>query len=204
MRAGSKGEENASMTRARVAWFALAAAALAAPALAQAGFASLFDGKSLAGWTVVGPPAWSVADGAASADAGATSFLLSDGSYRDFELRVEFWASEDANSGVFIRCASRTEITASGCYEVNIYDQRPDPRYGTGGIVDVAAVSPMPKAGGHWNTMVITAREDVLTVTVNGQTTVDAVHNAAHREGPFALQHAAGTIRFRKIEIRPL
>jgi hypothetical protein len=192
------------MTRGRLILSALAAVALVAPAGAQPGFKSLFDGTSLAGWTTAGEATWSVADGTVSADAGPTIFLVSSGSYRDFELRVEFWVSDDANSGVFIRCASRAEISATACYEVNIYDTRPDPTYGTGAIVNLAAVSPMPKAGGRWNTMVITARKDTFSVTLNGRRTVDAARHAAHREGPFALQRAAGTVRFRKVEIRPL
>jgi hypothetical protein len=192
------------MMRGRRLLAALAAFALAEAAGAQTEFSSLFDGTSLAGWTTAGAAAWSLADGIVSADAGPTTFLVSNGSYRDFELRVEFWVSDDANSGVFIRCASRTEISATACYEVNIYDTRPDPTYGTGAIVDVAPVSPMPKAGGHWNTMVIVARGDTFSVTLNGRRTVDAARDSAHREGPFALQRAAGTVRFRKIEIRPL
>ncbi|MDB5703884.1 MAG: hypothetical protein JWN66_1000 [Sphingomonas bacterium] len=192
------------MTRGRHVLTALAAVTLVAPASAQTKFESLFDGTSLAGWTTAGEAAWSVADGMVSADAGPMTFLVSNGSYRDFELRVEFWVSDDANSGVFIRCASRTEISATACYEVNIYDTRPDPTYGTGAIVDVAAVSPMPKAGGRWNTMIITARNDRFSVTLNGRRTVEAARDAAHREGPFALQRAAGTVRFRKVELRPL
>jgi hypothetical protein len=62
----------------------------------------------------------------------------------------------------------------------------------------------MPKAGGRWNTMVITARGDTFSVTLNGCKTVDAARDSAHREGPFALQRAAGTVRFRRVEIRPL
>ncbi len=191
------------MRAGRRGLLALAAIALIAPAGARTAFVSLFDGTSLAGWTTTGEGAWRVANGAVSADAGPATFLVSNGSYRDFELRVEFWVSDDANSGVFIRCASRTAISATACYEVNIYDTRPDPTYGTGAIVDVAAVSPMPRAGGRWNIMVITAREDRLSVTLNGRRTV-AARDAAHREGPFAIQRAAGTVRFRKIEIRPL
>ena len=183
---------------------ASAVAALAASAVAHTKFEPLFDSSSLAGWTIVGAAAWRVAEGVVSADAGPTTFLVSNGSYRDFELRVEFWVSDDANSGVFIRCASGTGISATTCYEVNIYDTRPDPTYGTGAIVNVAAVSPMPRAGGRWNTMIITARGDRLSVTLNGLRTVAAARDAAHREGPFALQRAAGTVRFRKVEIRPL
>jgi hypothetical protein len=38
--------------------------------------------------------------------------------------------------------------TDRSCYEVNIFDQRKDPTYGTGGIVHFVEVNPMPKAGG--------------------------------------------------------
>jgi len=192
------------MIRGRPLLPALAAIALAAPAGAGTKFESLFDGTSLAGWTTAGKATWAVADGTIFADTGPGIFLVSNRSYRDFELRVEFWVSDDANSGVFIRCASHTGISATACYEVNIYDTRPDPTYGTGAIVDVAPVSPMPKAGGRWNTMVITARGDRFSVTLNGRRTVEAARDATHREGPIALQRAAGTVRFRKVEIRPL
>ena len=40
---------------------------------------------------------------------------------------VEFWASDDANSGIFIRCQNPKQITDRSCYEVNIFDQRPGP-----------------------------------------------------------------------------
>ena len=73
-------------------------------------------------------------------------------------IHVEFWASDDANSGIFIRCQNPKQIGDRSCYEVNIFDQRPDPTYGTGGIVHFAEVNPMPKAGGKWNTFEITAK----------------------------------------------
>ena len=59
------------------------------------------------------------------------------------------------NSGIFIRCHDSEKITDKSCYEVNIFDQRKDPTYGTGGIVNFAEVDPMPKAGGKWNTFEI-------------------------------------------------
>ena len=67
----------------------------------------------------------------------------------------------------------RTRSTAKICYEVNIFDKRPDPSYGTGAIVDVAKVDPMPKAAGKWNTYEITAKGSHLVVVLNGQKTVD-------------------------------
>ncbi len=182
----------------------LAHTALDTAAVARVRFKSLFDGRSLAGWSTVGEAAWIVADGTVSAGQGPGVYLVSNQIFRDFELRVEFWVSDDANSGVFIRCTSGTEISLTACYEVNIFDTRPDPTYGTGAIVNLAAVSPMPKTGGRWNTMVIITRNDRFSVTLNGQKTVDAVRDKAHREGRIALQRAKGTVKFRKVEIRRL
>jgi hypothetical protein len=183
----------------------LAAAPFAGPALAAgARFRPLFDGRSLDGWTRLGDANWTVKDGIVSADKGQTSFLISKDDFRDFELRAELWVSPDANSGIFIRCTNRAEITSSNAYEVNIYDTRPDPSYGTGAIVNVAKVSPMPKAGGKWNVMEIAARGDAFTVIFNGQTTVDGARDATNPRGAIALQYGSGVVRFRKVEVRAL
>ncbi|PYN11138.1 MAG: DUF1080 domain-containing protein, partial [Candidatus Rokuibacteriota bacterium] len=87
---------------------------------------------------------------------------------------------------------------------------RPDPSYGTGGIVNVAKVSPMPKAGGKWNTYEITAKGSQLTVVLNGTQTV-SVQDGQHAQGPFALQFgngpndaSGGVIKWRKVQIKPL
>jgi hypothetical protein len=95
------------------------------------------------------------------------------------------------------------QITATNAYEVNIFDTRPDPRYGTGAIVNVAKVDPMPKAGGKWNTFEITAKGPQLTVVLNGTQTVD-IQDSKFASGPFALQYGSGVVKFRKVEIRPL
>ncbi len=190
------------MSNRRTVVLGLTAAAVASPALAKSRFRPLFNGRDLDGWTPVGDANWLVDHGVLSADRGAMSFLVSRDSFRDFDLRAAIWVSADANSGIFIRCADRTQITPATAYEVNVFDQRPDPTYGTGAIVNIAKVSPMPKAGGRWNLMEISARGDRLSVVFNGQTTVDAVRDTAHPEGPIALQYGTGVVRFRKVEVR--
>ena len=192
------------MTDRRTVILGLAAAGLATPALAGTPFTVLLDGTSLDGWSPVGDANWTLADGAVSADRGGMSFLVSRDSFRDFELRAEIWVSPDANSGIFIRCSDRTRFTPANAYEVNVFDQRPDPTYGTGAIVDIAPVSPMPKAGGRWNLLEIGARGPVLSVVFNGVTTVDGARSTAHAEGPLALQYGTGTVRFRRVEIREI
>jgi hypothetical protein len=161
---------------------------------------TLFDGSSLVGWTPVGDANWQLADGAVQADSGS-GFLLTNATYDDFDLELEFWVTPDANSGVFVRCAKPQEIGAATCYEVNIFDQRPDPTYRTGAIVDVAAPSVMLDTGGRWNTYEISARGRQLIVTLNGQTTVDT-QDGKFAAGPIALQYGAGRVMFRNVRIR--
>jgi len=163
---------------------------------------TILDGSSLKGWDVVGTANWSVADGAVQASMG-TGFLVTPMPYGDFQITLDFWVTDDANSGVFIRCADPKTINAMNAYEVNIYDKRPDQSYRTGGIVDVAKPASVVMTGGKWNTMDITARGTKLTVLVNGMRMVD-VDDKAHARGPIALQYGAGTVKFKNVRIRTL
>jgi hypothetical protein len=173
------------------------------------GWVTLLDGKSTDHFDKIGDANWTVADGSVAADKGS-GFLVSKDTYGDFQIRAEFWADEDANSGIFIRATDPTKVNAENAYEVNIFDKRPDPSYGTGAIVNVAKVDPMPKAAGKWNVYEIVAKGDTFTVTLNGQKTVDNVKNSKHASGRIALQYAPGVvkdkgvIKFRKVEIKKL
>ena len=122
-------------------------------------------------------------------------YLVSKVAYADFQLKAEFWADEDTNSGIFIRCSDPEKIAAATCYEVNIFDKRPEPAYGTGAIVNVAKVEPMPKAAGKWNTYEITAQGPHLVVVLNGVKTVD-VQDSKHAKGVIAL--SAGRVQTRR------
>ncbi len=192
------------MTDRRTFIAGAAAAFFALPAFARTSWRRLFNRRCLDGWSPLGDANWRVENGLLLADRGGISFLVSRDSYRDLELRAEFWVSDDANSGIFLRCQDRTRITADNSYEINIFDRRPDPTYGTGAIVNVAPVSPMPHAGGRWNAMTIRARGDMFNVVLNGRTTVAAARDGRYAEGPVALQYGAGQVRFRRVEIRPL
>jgi hypothetical protein len=177
----------------------------------DSGWITLVDGtsKSLENWDRVGDANWRSEGGAIVADKGQGGFLVSKNSYKDFQIRAEFWADHNTNSGIFIRSGDPKKIGTASAYEVNIYDQRPEPKYGTGAIVNLGAVNPMPKAGGKWNTFLITAKGPQLTVVLNGQQTVN-ITDSKFAQGPFALQFGnhgkqpGGSIKWRKVEIRPL
>jgi len=170
------------------------------------GWITLVDSNKMGEWTEVGKANWAMKDGALVADkldGKDLSYLVSKDSYKDFQIRAEFWTDEEANSGIFIRCEETKKIDSKVCYEVNIFDKRPDPSYGTGAIVDVGKVDPMPKAAGKWNVYEITAQGPHFVVTLNGQKTVDA-QDSKHASGHIALQYGSGLVKFRKLQIKPL
>lgn len=184
-------------------------------ASSETGWVTLFDGKNLDNFNKIGDANWRVEDGVVVADKG-NGFLVTKSEYKDYQIRAEFWVEADSNSGIFIRCTNPEKVGADNCYEVNIWDARPDPSYGTGAIVNVAKVDPMPKAGGKWNVYEITAKGSSFTVVLNGQKTVDAAQDAKLASGRIALQHGLGikdangvandkgVVKFRKLEIKPL
>ncbi len=173
---------------------------------ADNGWVTLIDGtQGMENFNILGDANWSAQTNAIQATEGsAASFLVSKKSYSDFSLRIAFWASKDANSGIFMRCQDPSSVNDRNCYEANIFDQRPDPSFGTGGIVHIGAVAePRPTAGEKWNIYVLTVQGDHLLVELNGKTTVD-VRDSQFSSGPFALQWGRGALRFRKVEIKEL
>ena len=193
------------------AGFVIGAAALTTiqPASSQSegGWVTLVDSSKMGDWDKVSDANWTMADDGLTANKLMSgkdpAYLVSKVPYKDFEIRAEFYTDADANSGIFIRCDNPKVIDGKTCYEVNIFDKRPDPSYGTGAIVDVAKVDPMPKAADKWNTYEIKAQGPKLTVTLNGQKTAE-VEDTKHATGPIALQYGSGLVKFRKVQIRPL
>ena len=166
------------------------------------GWTTVLDGSSLKGWNIVGDADWEVVDNVVQATKG-TGFLVTPAQYGDFQITADFWVTDDANSGVFIRCSDPKTINAMNAYEVNIFDKRPDQAYRTGAIVDVAKPLTIVNTGGKWNTTDITARGPRMTVLINGQKMVDVQDNK-HGRGPIALQYGAGTVKFKNVRLKTL
>ena len=177
-------------------------AAPAGAGQAGGGWTTLFDGSSLDGWNVLGDANWTLEDDAVRADSGR-GFLVTPRSYGDFELTLEFWVDEPANSGIFVRCADGQSVRDDNSYEVNIFDTRPDQTYRTGGVVHFAAPTSVINTAGRWNSYEIRAEGTRLTVRLNGTQTVD-MNDSTYASGPIALQYGAGVVKFRNVRIREL
>jgi hypothetical protein len=180
-----------------------------APMQAGSGWETLIDGvKGLENFDNMGGANWRAEAGALTADSrpgtGPTFYVATKKAYKDFQLHAEFWVSHDANSGIYMRCSEVRPMTDRTCHEANIFDERPDPSYATGGIVWLAkAPTPVPRAGGQWNTMDITAKGKHLTVVLNGVKTAET-DEARDNAGVIGLQYAGGVVKFRKFQIKPL
>jgi hypothetical protein len=176
--------------------------------LPSQGWVTLIDGdKGMENWDITGGGNWRGADGAIQADknsAKGASILVSKRSFKNIELYAEFWASEDTNSGIYIRAMNPKNVnTTTGAYEVQIWDKNPNAAYSTGSLVNVAQVQPIYKAGGRWNTVEVHAQGPVITVKLNGVVTVVA-NDGRFPEGRIGLQFNQGPIKFRKLLAREL
>ena len=123
--------------------------------------------------------------------------------YRNFELKMEFHPDDTINSGVFIRCGEHL-INDTNCYEINIWDRRPEQNYRTGAIVSKAEPLVHMETIDRWNTYRIKCEDDHLLVWLNDTLTAD-FHDTSFIEGHIGLQaHGAGQIRFRNVTITSL
>jgi len=171
--------------------------------LAEPTWAVLFSGRDLVNFNRTGGGNWQFVDGYIQADTGEPGFLVTKGAYTDFQLRVEFQATAESNSGIFIRCEDPNAVSAESCYEINVFDQNQNPNNRTGAIVNLVPPATSIMAGDAWNTFDITAQGRRVTVRLNGTVTAD-VEDDKHGSGYIALQYNMGLIRFRDARLRPL
>jgi hypothetical protein len=164
--------------------FAVLAVLLAVSASgAEPGFVSLFDGKTLTGWQLVGQKGsgYGVENGllVCPADGGGNLFTVKE--YANFVLRFEFRLFDGSNNGIGIRAPLAGDAAYAGM-EIQILDDgaaryqgKLKPAQYHGSIYDVIpAKQGFKKPTGEWNSEEITAKGRLITVVLNGKTIVDA------------------------------
>ncbi len=155
-------------------------AALALNAQAQtpaAGLRPLFDGKTLAGWHnyhAKGPPTgWRVVDGTIQR-VGKGGDLVTDGTYANFELSLDWKIARGGNSGIIYRIDDKGDETYMTGPEMQVLD---DERHldGKSELTSAGAVYglyPAPrgivKPAGEWNAVRILADGNHVEHWLNG------------------------------------
>jgi hypothetical protein len=182
---------------------ALLAAALAVSATAaEPGFVSLFDGKTLAGWQIVGQKGsgYVVENGVLVCPADGGGNLFTTKEYANFTLRFEFRLFDGSNNGIGIRSPLAGDAAYAGM-EIQILDDgaqryqgKIKPAQYHGSIYDVfPAKQGFKKPTGEWNSEEITAKGRLITVVLNGTKIVDA--NLDSVSDPAVLKKHPGLAR---------
>lgn len=185
---------------------AVIAAATPAQQVGEDGFTRLFADGTLSGWRTIalGTPqgTWSVRDGIVSYEPGE-SWLASEAIYTDFELRLEYRAGADSDSGIFMRSTPVGYPSFTGMeLEIKGGDVGTAPTARSTSSV-YGAVAPrrvMNREAGQWNQVEVSVVGRRLRATWNG----DVVHDinlddpayATALRGPLSQRVTEGHIGF--------
>ena len=217
---------------------AIALCAVASVASAQ-GSRSLFNGKDLAGWHVDvpvldtnprAPQPFVVRNGQLATLGEPQGHLITDASYRNYRLEVEYrFTSKSGNAGVLIHASTpralyqmfpksievQLESGNAGDFwciveDITVPDMiaRRGPR-DTWGITEGKArriknlTDGSEKSLGEWNRMVIETLGREVKVWVNG-TLVNHGTNATADHGQIAIQSEGTPVEFRKVLLTPI
>ncbi len=184
--------------------------------LPEEGFVSIFNGQDLKGWEG-DLKLWKVVDGNLVGDSPGikkNEFLATEKKYSDFELRLEFKLHKGVgNTGIQFRSERDPKSSEVSGYQADVgekywgclYDEHRRNK------VLVQAPPELEKSlkKDDWNTYIIRAEGDHITLKVNGVTTVDyhEPDEKIARSGMIAVQVHSGAplkVEFRNLRIKEL
>jgi hypothetical protein len=219
----AKDQGNSSMNQLRRISFRVTFGmllAVAADGFAQAGeFVSLFDGKTLSGWTQGGGKAnskWEVVDGAITGSGPASMLYSPKGDYKNFHYRAEVKISDKGNSGLYFRVPSPAPANGdfSKGYEAQIDSTHRDP-IRTGSIYGFVHIYKQYVPPDTWFTYeVVCVDKDWrghhvphIKVSINGEVLYEFIERTHEwKSGHFGFQHhdPGSKVLIRKIEVMEL
>jgi hypothetical protein len=132
------------------------------------GWVSLFDGKTLNGWTNMHAGDWSVRDGILTYTGGGNGWLRTNKEYGNFVLDAT-WRFPSGNrwdSGLFIRAGQEGNPWPSRGYQVQMLKGAEG---GIDGSRGARARADLVKPSGQWNTYQLTVIGDTAVLTINGE-----------------------------------
>jgi hypothetical protein len=183
----------------------------------------LFNGKDLSGWKQInGSATYEVRDGmivGTTVNSPVNSFLVTEKTYSDFELEVEF-KMDSVNSGIQFRSESKGGVQNGRVFGYQV-DFDPTARQWTGGIYDESrrgwiyplTYHPQGKTAFHaqeWNHCRIRCVKNSIQVWINHQPTASLVDDATltgfiglQVHGVYRPEDVGKKIYWQKLHIRP-
>ena len=150
---------------------------------AESGFTTLFNGKDLTGWKLVGKEGrgYVVENGLLECPSDGGGNLFTEKEYANFVFRFEFKLEEGSNNGIGIRAPYEGDAAYQGMeiqildHDAPMYRGKLHPAQYHGSIYDVVpAKTGFLKPTGQWNSEEIAANGRQIKVTLNGHVIVDA------------------------------
>jgi hypothetical protein len=184
-------------------WMASGLAPTARGQDSEGNWLSLFDGKTLGGWTTADgtPGTWKVEDGVIHGSGPVSHLFSPRGDYKNFKYRAEVKIADKANSGMYFRTKKGPGFPSG--YEAQVNSTHSDP-VKTGSLYGHIKIFDQLVKPDTWFTQEIEAVGDHIIIKVNGKTTVDYVDKKnSFTQGHFAFQqHDPGSqVWIRKIEV---
>lgn len=183
----------------------------------EPGFLSLFNGKDLSGWVVMGNPAgWRVEDGCLRSDGGRGGrWIRTDRRFGNFVFRLEWMLSTAGNSGVFIRTGAKNVAPGVEVQLLAPWTPHRDDLHCTGSIYGHKAVHHRPdETPNRWRRMEIRCLWNEIVVKVDGEeccrAEVDKTPSLKNfgRRGYVGMQDShtgrGQWVRFRNLRIKDL
>lgn len=176
--------------------------------LVPEGYVSLFKGKDLSGWRLMGARSWRVEDGLLVFTGQRAGWLRSEQAYRDFRLKLDYRLSEGADGGVYIGAKGKNKGV-----EVQLLDDAgAEPSAISSGALYgiLAPAQNVTEPTGEWNQLEITCKDGQLSANLNiiDLWSVDLAEHERLRklpaEGGLGLQGAKGRIELRNIYVKEL
>ena len=183
---------------------------------AEAGWVSLFDGKTLGGW--VSMPMgkqqsnWEVKDGVLEGSGGQSMLYSPRGDYQNFKYRAEIKINDKGNSGMYVRTPK--EATFMNGYEIQVNSSHTDP-IRTGSLYTLVHLEKSVVPPDTWFTQEIEVKDvnyrgkmvTKFRISVNGELLYEYLdHDMLWKTGHFAFQqHDPGSrVSIRKVEVMEL
>jgi type 1 glutamine amidotransferase len=165
---------------------------------------SLFDGKTLSGWTAPDPGDWRVGTDGSITSQGPPSHLFSPGTYTNVEFKAQVKLGRGANGGMFFR--AQLEKGNPKGYEAQAYNGNAGMI--TGSLYNFKEASARRASDETWFTQHIVAIGNRIVIKVNDMIVVDYTDpNSTYFSGHLALQHwnpAKADTSYRNAMVKPL
>jgi Domain of Unknown Function (DUF1080) len=190
---------------------------------ADAGFASVFNGRDWTGWA--GPVEnYEIVDGAIVCKPKSGGTIYTKETYADFVVRFEFKLPPAGNNGLAIRYPGTGDTAYDGMTELQVLDTEApqyaklDPRQAHGSAYGMAAARRgYLRPVGEWNFQEVTVKGSTIVVELNGTKILDAdlgkvtdfLDGRAHpgkdrKDGHFGFAGHRDPVAFRHVRIKKL